>query len=158
MRLSMWKISFTACAKTRRSPTRFQHWKLCTKDHVKFATHSVCNYNHRSAAFTPVFFLEGIQGRIFRPLALSYITAIGSSLLVAITLIPVLCYYLMGRPNTQLSFDLSPFSKRLLYWYRVFLLRWLERPLPVMSAFLVLLLLAALLIPRLGPFVYSDVS
>ena len=101
-------------------------------------------------AFMPVFFLEGIEGRIFRPLALSYITAIGSSLLVAITLIPVLCYYLMGRPKTQLSFDLSPFSERLLYWYRVFLLRWLERPLPVMSAFLVLLLVAALLVPGLG--------
>ena len=101
-------------------------------------------------AFMPIFFLEGVEGRIFRPLAFSYIAAIGSSLLVAITLIPVLCYYLMGRAQTQLSFDLSPISKRVLRWYRAFLLRWLERPLPVMSVFLLLLLVAALLVPGLG--------
>jgi CzcA family heavy metal efflux pump len=101
-------------------------------------------------AFMPIFFLEGIEGRIFRPLAFSYIAAIGSSLLVAITLIPVLCYYLMGRTQTQLSFDLSPISKRALCWYRAFLARWLDHPLPVMSAFLALLLVAALLVPGLG--------
>ncbi|MHB1174008.1 MAG: efflux RND transporter permease subunit [Sulfuriferula sp.] len=100
--------------------------------------------------FMPVFFLDGIEGRIFRPLAISYITAIGSSLLVAITLVPVLCYYLMGRGQTQLSFNLSPVSERVLRWYRVFLARWLGRPVPVMGAFLILLLGAALLVPGLG--------
>lgn len=101
-------------------------------------------------AFLPIFFLDGIEGRIFRPLALSYITAIGSSLLVAITLIPVLCYYLMGREQTQLSFDMSPVATRVSCWYRAFLSRWLERPLPVMTIFLVLLLTAAWLVPGLG--------
>lgn len=101
-------------------------------------------------AFMPIFFLDGIEGRIFRPLALSYITAISSSLLVAITLIPVLCYYLMGRPQSQLSYNMSPVSERVLGWYRAFLLRWLDRPLPMMSAFLILLLGTALLVPGLG--------
>ena len=47
--------------------------------------------------FIPVFFLEGLAGSFFRPLALSYVLAIGASLLVALTLTPALSMLLLPR-------------------------------------------------------------
>ena len=48
-------------------------------------------------SFLPVFFLEGQEGKLFRPLAFTKTFAIGASVVLAITLIPVLCFYLF-RP------------------------------------------------------------
>ena len=42
--------------------------------------------------FVPVLFLSGIEGQFFRPLGISYMLALTASLLVSITIIPVLCF------------------------------------------------------------------
>ena len=43
----------------------------------------------------PIFFLAGVEGRLLQPLGIVYLIALAASLLVALTLTPVLCFYLL---------------------------------------------------------------
>ena len=64
--------------------------------------------------FLPVFFLDGLPGAFFRPLAIAYVLAILASLLTALIVTPALS--LMILPQSQHSSHEAPFS------------RWLRRP------------------------------
>jgi CzcA family heavy metal efflux pump len=66
--------------------------------------------------FLPLMFLEGIEGRFFRPLGIAFVVSIMASLVVALTVTPALCRYMLhARPSKSESADgfLVRFLKRL---------------------------------------------
>jgi Cu/Ag efflux pump CusA len=100
--------------------------------------------------FLPLLSLGGFEGRMFAPLAFAYIISIFVSLVVALTVTPVLCYYLLG--HSKLIHDEK--DSRLVAWlknrYRPTLGWTLRRPYQIIGASAVALLAAVLLVPFMG--------
>ena len=101
-------------------------------------------------SFVPLFFLTGMEGRMLRPLGIAFITALFASTLVALTLTPVLCSYLLGRDRRE-RLDRDPFVVRHLQrWYRAALEWTLHRKRLVLGSLGVLLVIALGLFFSLG--------
>lgn len=65
------------------------------------------------ASFVPLFFLSGMEGRMLAPLGIAFIVALCSSTVVALTLTPVLCSYLLGnRKSKEEKESKEPFIAR----------------------------------------------
>ncbi len=86
--------------------------------------------------FLPVFFLDGLAGSFFRPLALAYVLAVLASLVVALTVTPALS--LMLLPSSTAGRSEAPLARLLRRPYRAVLPFFVRRP-----ALAVLTLLAA---------------
>ncbi len=65
--------------------------------------------------FVPLFALPGIEGRLFSPLGIAYIVSILASMLVSMTVTPVMCSYLLPRMK-RLDHGDSPLVARLKHW------------------------------------------
>lgn len=65
--------------------------------------------------FLPLLTLGGVAGKLFAPLGIAYISAIMSSLLVALTLTPALCYLMLGK--AKLESEDPPVIKTIKVWY-----------------------------------------
>ena len=72
--------------------------------------------------FVPLFVLPGIEGRLFTPLGMAYIVSILASMIVSVTLTPVMAYYLLPQMkqlhagDSPLVIWLKRWDARLLHW------------------------------------------
>ena len=64
------------------------------------------------ASFVPLFFLSGMEGRMLAPLGIAFIVALIASTVVALTLTPVLCSYLLGKPKKNDKPEKEPYVVR----------------------------------------------
>lgn len=100
------------------------------------------------AAAVPIFFLEGLTGAFFRPLATSYTLAVFASMLVALTVTPALALILLRKaPLDPKEPPLVRFLKRS---YHRALSRIIRRPAPGYLTFAVVTLAGVLVLPVLG--------
>lgn len=95
----------------------------------------------------PVFFLQGLSGSFFRPLAFSYVLAILSSLLVALILTPALSMILLPRGVERRE---SPFLTWLKARYEDLLPKLIGHPKKVLTITAAALVVTLVIIPFLG--------
>jgi HME family heavy-metal exporter len=96
--------------------------------------------------FLPLFALPGMEGRLFVPLGIAFIVSTLASLVVSVSVTPVLAFYLLPRMKS-----LEHGDTRLLAWlkagYRNTLQKTLERPKAVFAAGVAAVVLAAVAVP-----------
>jgi cobalt-zinc-cadmium resistance protein CzcA len=77
------------------------------------------------AAHIPIFTLQRQEGRMFAPMAYSVTSALIGALILALTVVPLFCYWWLRRDRMR---DGNPLMDRLTGWYRPVLERALARP------------------------------
>jgi heavy metal efflux system protein len=97
--------------------------------------------------FAPLFSLEGVEGKLFQPMAVSIIIAMAASLAVSLIVVPALASYFFQR---GVQVRTSPLVSWLEKAYRLTLGKAMTRKLGVLTGAGLLLLAALLLLPRLG--------
>lgn len=97
--------------------------------------------------FIPILSLQGMEGKMFRPMALVFMTALTSALILSITVMPVMASLFLVR-------RLEPRDTFLMRWvksiYQPLLQQAMRRPLPLLAAALVLFLVSLLAGSRMG--------
>ena len=128
------------------------------RNSIVFATYII------ALVFAPLFTLSGIEGKMFTPLGVAYIVAIIASLAVALTITPVLCYFLLGRERFMAKHEEETVTYRWLKARYAPLLRLsLRRPFVMLGGAVALFAAALALLPRLGkeflpPFVEGSLT
>jgi heavy metal efflux system protein len=96
--------------------------------------------------FLPLLSLQGLEGKLFAPVALSIIFALGSSLLLSLTIIPVLASFLIRDQANE-----EPWLIRHLnHWYASALNTAMQHKRPVLLAAVILLVLTGAVYPLIG--------
>jgi CzcA family heavy metal efflux pump len=100
--------------------------------------------------FVPLFALSGMEGRLFTPLGIAYIVSITASLLVSLTVTPVLSYYLL--PNARATArEGDSLLLRGLKWLAGYTIRFSVRhPWPILLGVLAAVIVSGVVVMRLG--------
>ncbi len=102
-------------------------------------------------AFIPLFFLSGMEGRMLKPLGISFIVSLFASMIVAMTVTPVLCSYMLTSEKSLRRSDREPFVLRTLKrWYRAALEWVLQRKRAVLGVTIALFVGAVAVFCSLG--------
>lgn len=92
------------------------------------------------ASFLPLFFLSGMEGRMLVPLGITFIVCLFASTLIALTLTPVLCSYLLSTKSEKQNTEKEPFlARHLKSGYQIVLNQVLKHRTVVITACVVLL-------------------
>ena len=100
--------------------------------------------------FIPLFALSGLEGRMLRPLGVSYIVSIFGSLLVALTVTPALCSYLLVGESLLGREEESWVVRNLKFAYSPLLKFSIRRPFPILILAGVLVATTLILVPFMG--------
>ncbi len=97
--------------------------------------------------FTPLFSFEGVEAKLFQPMAISIILAVISAIVVALFVVPALATFMFKKGvKERESFVLKPLDK----WYRKGLKAAMKRTKLVIATSIILMIGAAALIPQIG--------
>jgi len=97
--------------------------------------------------FTPLFSFEGVEAKLFQPMAISIILAVISAIVVALFVVPALATFMFKKGvKERESFVLKPLDK----WYRKGLKAAMKRTKLVIATSIILVIGAAALIPQIG--------
>ena len=103
------------------------------------------------ACFLPLFFLSGMEGRMLIPLGIAFIVALFASTIVALTLTPVLCSYMLTSEKALRKSEKEPIVSRSLKKIYRHSLDWaLRHKKVVIGSSLALLVVSILLLFNLG--------
>ncbi len=100
--------------------------------------------------FIPLFYLQGIEGRIFIPLGIAYITSILASLVVSLTVTPALCSYLLRHLNDSKLEKETALVRFLKKQDRRLLEHSLQNPKPIIAGAIILIIGSVSVIPFFG--------
>lgn len=106
------------------------------------------------AAAVPIFFLQGLTGAFFRPLAISYTLAVLASMLVALTVTPALALIFMRK--VPLKEQEPPLVRVLKRGYRTVLSKMVRRPVAGYATFGAMAAIGAITAPLLGQSLLPD--
>ncbi len=102
-----------------------------------------------TVVYLPLFFLSGIEGRLFAPIGVAYVISVMASLAVALTVTPALCYMLLGRVRSTQRYGgwlvdrLRKLSEKSIRFS-------LKYPVPILSLLVGLVLVSAFILMTRG--------
>ncbi len=102
-------------------------------------------------SFVPLFFLGGMEGRLLKPLGIAFVTSVLTSLVVAVTVTPILCSYLLNDEKLMNKrSDGTRVERWLQKWYLKTLESALKIPKTVIGATVITFFISIFILTQLG--------